>query len=128
VTLLDRVDWGDAGLGAALILAVLGPPVLIVNVLAGGDDSNLWIVPALAIFAAFALGGWVAARRQPGTPFVHAAAAAVLALVAVRIVRTAVDLVQGDGVSFPLTFVLLAQIAVSVAVLGAYAAVRGRRA
>ena len=126
--MIKRLDWRDAGAAAALILVVIGPPVLIVNALSGddpyGEESYLWLVPALAIFIAFAMGGWMAARRQPRTPFVHAAAAAVIALVVIRLIRVVIDLASGDGFSFPLAYVLLAQIAVSIAILGAYAATR----
>jgi hypothetical protein len=128
--LARAIDWRTAVAGAALIVAILGPPVLVVNALEGddryGEESYLWLAPALAIFAAFAVGGWWAARRQPRTPFLHAAVAAVVALVAVRVVRTVVDVASGDGASFPLAFLLLAQIAVSLAVLGAYVAMRRR--
>jgi hypothetical protein len=125
---VSKIDWRDAGTAAGLILLVLGPPVLIVNIVSGddryGEESNLWLIPALAIFVAFAMGGWLAARRQPRTPFVHAAVAAAIALVVIRVISMIVDVAQGDGVSFPFAYLLLAQIAVSLSVLGAFFATR----
>jgi hypothetical protein len=117
---IRRIDWRTAAREALTILAVLGPPVVIVNAVSGDEDSYLWLLPALAIFVAFAAGGWRAARQRPDTPFLHATAASVLALVFIRVVYTVVDLAQGDGFSFPLGFVLLGQVAISVALVSAY--------
>jgi hypothetical protein len=57
---------------------------------------------------------------------VHTAVAAVIALVVIRLIRIVIDIANGDGFSFPLAYVLLAQIAISLSILGAYAANRRR--
>ena len=130
-----KVDWRTAGIGAAVTLAILEPPVQIINALKAndppGEESYLWVVAALAFFIAFPFGGFYAARRRPRTPFLHGAVAAALALVGALIIRTVVDMLTGDDLNFSIvTTLLLAQVAVSLGVLGAYAATvrRMRRA
>ena len=130
-----KIDWRAAGLGAAVTLAILEPPVQIINALKAndppGEESFLWIVGALAFFVAFPFGGFYAARRRPRTPFLHSAVAAALALAAALVIRTIVDAITGDEASFSIiTTLLLAQIAISLGVLGGYAATarRARRA
>jgi hypothetical protein len=80
-------------------------------------------VAALAFFVAFPFGGYYAAKRRPRTPFLHGGAAALTALAAALIIRTVVDMFTGDESSFAIiTTLLLAQVAISLGVLGAYAA------
>lgn len=116
--------------GAAVALVVTLPPVILVRILYGddmpGEESNAWIVPMLALFAGFILGGHRAAKRQPREAFAHAAAATALAfaiVVAYSVVRRTVT---GDdiGLSFFIRMALLGSITVSLGVLGGYVAVR----
>ena len=126
MAVMRHLDWRAAGLGAAVTLGILQPPVQIINALKTndrpGEESFLWIVAALAFFVAFPIGGFYAARRRPRTPFLHGAVAAAIALVATLVIRTIVDMITGDDSSFSIiTTLLLAQIAISLGVLGAYA-------
>ena len=125
-----RLDWRAVGAGAALAVAVTFPPAVLVRLLQGddlkGQESPWWVIPVLALFAGFTVGGHLAARRQPEAPLLHSAVAALVgfgALASFTVVRT---LVSGSGLSAPLvlTLVLLLQIAVSLAVLGGYVAMR----
>jgi predicted permease len=119
--------------GAALsILVVALPAVLAIEAAKGddlaGEESSIWVVGALAVVAAFVIGGGIAGARRPETAIGHSAAAAALAflvLVAVAIVRRLVD---GSGLPAAVgaTFVLLAVVCVSMGVLGGYLAMRVR--
>ena len=135
MAVVRQLDWRAAGLGAGVTLAILEPPVQIINALKAndppGEESFLWIVGALAFFVAFPFGGFYAARRRPRTPFLHSAVAAALALVAALVIRALVDMITDDEASFSIvTTLLLAQIAISLGVLGGYVATarRARRA
>ena len=125
-----RIDWRAVADGAVLIVAVTMPPVLIVRLFKDGDlpgqESNLWVVAVVAMFVGFVLGGHRAAKRRLDAPLLHAAVAAACAagvMASIVIVRR---LVTGDGVGVPLvvTLLLLLQIAVSLAIIGGYVAVR----
>jgi predicted permease len=124
------LDWRAVGAGALLTLAVALPPTLLVRVLKGDDlegrESNLWVVPVLAIFAGFALGGHLAARRRPVRGLQHAAAAAGVAFLGAAAYSIVRHLVTGDGLSAKLlvSLVLLGTITISVGILGGYVAVR----
>jgi hypothetical protein len=127
------VDWRVAGLGAVVILAILEPPVQIISALKVddpvGQESYWWVISAMAVLASFAVGGWYAARRQPRAPFLHSTVAAALAFAAHLVVRTIVRAATGDSLSLaPANTVLVAQIAVSLSLLGAYVATRRRGA
>ena len=127
--MIRNLDWRSAGVGAALALAILEPPVQIISTLEADDNgtSYWWVVGAVAVLVAFAAGGWLAARRRPTTPFLHGAAAAGLAYVAHLVVRTVVRLVSGDGLGVnPASTLLIGQIAVSLGVLGAWVSTRRR--
>jgi hypothetical protein len=124
---ISDIDRRTAGLGALVILAVLEPPVQIVQAVNAGDESYWWVIGALAVLSSFAIGGAFVARRQPRTPFLHAAAAAVLAFAAHLILRTIVRAVSGDSLSLaPVNTLLVTQIAISLSLLGAYVAGRRR--
>jgi len=127
------VDWRAALDGAALAVLVTLPPTVAVQLLKGddleGQESNLWVVPVLAMLAGFFLAGRRAARRRPEAPLAHGAAAAALGIAALGGLTLARRLVSGDGVSAPLllTLVLVVQVTVSMGVLGGYTAARRRR-
>jgi hypothetical protein len=128
---IRSVDWRAACTGAVVTLAVLEPPVQLVSALKGDDatgtESYWWVIAAVAVLVSFALGGWVAGRRRPSTPFLHGAAAAAIAYVVHLVVRTAIKLVLGDDPGLaPVNTVLVGQIAISLGVLGAYVATRRR--
>ncbi|MGH9155238.1 MAG: hypothetical protein ACRD1K_05185 [Acidimicrobiales bacterium] len=127
------VDWRAALDGAALAVLVTLPPTVAVQLFKGddleGQESNLWVVPVVAMLVGFFLGGRRAALRRPEAPLVHGAAAAAVAMAALAALTVVRRLVGGDGIGTPLviTMILLTQVTVSVGVLGGYATTRRRR-
>ncbi len=119
--------------GAAVTLVVAGIPIGALRILVGaeaeGAERNLWVVPVLALFAAFAIGGHRAARAQPTAPYVHAAASATAAFAAFFCFTVVRRLVTGEGLTTALlvTMGLLFQISVCLAVAGGYVAWRRSR-
>jgi hypothetical protein len=129
---IKSIDWRAAGVGAAVALAILEPPVQIISALkvddTTGSESYWWVVGAVAVLVSFAVGGWVAARRRPATPFLHGAVAAGMAFAAHLVVRTLVKLAMGDDAALAVAnTVLVAQIAISLGVIGAWVSTRRRR-
>lgn len=127
--MIKSIDWRAAGTGALVALAILEPPVQIISALkvddTTGSESYWWVVGAVAVLVSFAVGGWVAARRRPGTPFMHGAIAAAIAFAVHLVVRTLVKLAIGDDASLAIAnTVLVGQIAISLGVIGAYVATR----
>ena len=127
--MIKSIDWRAAGVGAAVALAILEPPVQIISALkvddTTGSESYWWVVGAVAVLVSFAVGGWVAARRRPATPFLHGAVAAAIAFLAHLVLRTLVKLAMGDDAGLaPANTVLVGQIAISLGVIGAYVATR----
>ena len=105
-------------------------PIAAVRILVGDDaegaERNLWVVPVLALFAAFAVGGHRAARTEPRAPYVHAAASATAAFAVFFCFTVARRLVTGQGLTTALlvTLALLFQICACFAVAGGYVAWR----
>ena len=124
------VDWRAVADGAVLTVAVTMPPTILVRLLKdsdlGGQESNLWFVPMLALLLGSALGGHRAARRRLDAPLKHAAAAAAAAFAVMAALALGRRLVTGDGITVPLvvTLLLLMQITVSLAIIGGYVAMR----
>ena len=125
-----RIDWRAVAAGAALAVVVTVPPAVVARLLRGddleGQESNLWVVPVVALFIGFGLCGHLAARRRPDTPLLHSAVAALAAFAVLCGFVVVRRFVTGDGLSVPLvvTLLLLLQITVSLAVLGGYVAMR----
>lgn len=124
------LDWRAVADGAVITVAVTMPPTILVRLLKdtdlGGQESNLWFVPLLALLLGSALGGHRAARRRLDAPLKHAAAAAAAAFAVMAAVALGRRLVTGDGITVPLvvTLLLLLQITVSLAIIGGYVAIR----
>jgi predicted permease len=125
------LDTRVVAIGALVVLAIAVPPAVIIAALKSEDvvgrESNLWVVAALAILVGFAAGGVVAGRRRPETPYVHSAAAAIVAeilLLAYVLVRHAVEHRTTNWVSLALLF----QIGVSISLLGGHFSLRRRAA
>ena len=117
------------GEGALLALAVTLPPLILVNILHGddldGEESVLWIVAVLAMFAGFAWGGHRAARRQPREGLAHAAAAAGAASVGLAVYSLLRHLVTEEvTVSLVIQLLLVGTINTSIGMLGGYVALR----
>lgn len=128
-----RIDWRAVADGAVITVMVTLGPTILVRLLKDSDldgqESNLWFVPLVALLVGAAWGGHRAARRRPDTPLLHAALAAACAFGAMAAVRLARAAWTGD-VTVPLvvSMILLFQIAVSLAVVGGYVAMRRRPA
>jgi hypothetical protein len=119
--------------GAALAILVVSLPVVLTIEAVKGDDlageeSSLWLLGALAVVAAFVIGGGIAGARRPETAIGHAIAAATLAFVVLLVVAIVRRLVDGIGLPADVaaTFVLLAVVCLSMGVLGGYVAMRFR--
>ena len=126
----ERLDWRVAAQGALLALAVALPPAIVVRLLAGGDtsgqESNAWVVAVIGIFAGFAVGGHLAARKRPANGITHAAAAGALAYAALAVYTLIRHVVTSQTVDAAL-FVQLAlagTIVISIGVLGGWVAIR----
>jgi len=121
------------GVGAAVTLGIAAVPIAIVQVVVGseaeGYEQSLWVVPVVALFVAFAVGGHTAAKSRPTAPYRHAAASAVLAFGAFLAFTLARRLLGSEGLTFPLmvTLAMLFQVTVSLALGGGYVAWRQSR-
>ncbi|MDQ1373273.1 MAG: hypothetical protein QOJ09_611 [Actinomycetota bacterium] len=127
--MIRQLDWRTAITGALVTLVILEPPVQVIAALKVDDrtgaESYWWVIGALAVLIGFAAGGWLAARRRPSTPFLHGATAAAIAYAAHLIVRTLIKIAGSDHVGLNVANTLLVgQIAISLGILGAYAATR----
>jgi hypothetical protein len=119
--------------GAALAILVIAlPVVLAVEALKGddlaGEESSIWALGALAVVAAFVIGGGIAGARRPETAIGHSVAAAAVAFVVLVVVAILRRLVDGAGVPAAVgaSFVLLAVVCLSMGILGGYLAMRVR--
>ena len=125
-----RMDWRAVADGAVVTVAVTMPATILVRLLKdgdlGGQESNLWFVPLIALLVGSALGGHRAAKRRLDAPLKHAAAAAAAAFAVMAAVRVARALLGGGGITVPLVILmlLLLQITVSLAIIGGYLALR----
>ena len=127
------MDFRAAGVGAAITLVIAAVPIVVTRLVVGshaeGAERNLWVVPVLALFVAFAVGGHSSAKSRPAAPFRQAATSAFMAFGAFLAFTLARRLLGGEGLSFPLvvTLVVLFQVTVSLALLGGYLAWRRSR-
>jgi len=130
VAVMATLDKRAVFEGAALALAVTLPPVVLVRILHGddmqGEESNLWFIAVLAVFAGFTLGGHRAAKRRPREGYSNAAAASALAFVLILVYSVLRRGLSGDdlGLTFAVSMALLGSITVSLGVLGGWIAVR----
>ena len=127
------LDRRAVGTGAAVTLGVAAVPIAVVRAAVGseaeGIERHLWVVPVVALFVAFTVGGHTAAKDRPTAPYRHAAASAVVAFAAFLAFTIARRLLWGEGLSFPLvvTLAMLFQITVSLSLVGGYVAWRQSR-
>ena len=126
-----RIDWRAVADGAVITVSLTLFPTIAVRLFKDGDldgqESNLWMIPLLALLVGSAWGGHRAAKRRLDAPLTHAALAAASAATVMAAVRIGRAVVTGDGFTGALvvTFVLLVQISVSLAIIGGFIAVRG---
>jgi hypothetical protein len=118
-----RLDWRAIGAGAAVDLGLFLPLVIGIAVLKHHDlatqESYAWIVSAVAIFLAPAVGGAVAARRRPDTPMMHGAAATGLASLVFVVVRV-IDGAVGGNAAHPGLLIVFVIASVSMGMVGSY--------
>ena len=122
-----RLDWWVVAASVLVTAAVAVPPIAVVSLLAAGKGgSDLWVVPVLALFAGFVLGGRHAGRRRPDAPVLHSAAAGTAAFAVFSMYVTGRRLVTGRGLSAELVVTLgvLLQITVALAAVAGYLASR----
>lgn len=114
--------------GAGLTLAIAVPVIVVVAVLShrSGQVSSLAFADPIALFIAFVAGGHLAARRQTAAPLMHAAAAGCLAMAALGAVSVGGHVIENKSVPI-VSLVLYAQVAVGLAVVGGYIAMRRQR-
>jgi putative membrane protein (TIGR04086 family) len=117
------LDARAVGVGAALALAVAVPPALVANALDIDEGSPAVFAFSAIIFVGLAVGGFAAGRRQPRTPFVHGAAAALVAYVAVQTVAVLLRVARGDDLQ-PAAYVFNGFLAAALGVVGALVASR----
>ena len=126
------LDRRAVGTGAAVTLGIAAVPIAVVRAAVGseaeGIERHLWVVPVMALFVAFMVGGHTAAKSRPTAPYRHAAASSVVAFAALAF-TIARRLLWGEGLSFPLvvTLAMLFQITVSLSLVGGYVAWRQSR-
>ena len=131
MALTGELDRRTVLAAAGWILVIVLPVVEVVRALRSGDGPNdesaMWVLPVVAVFAAFPIGGFIAARRQPAAPLVHAIAAGALAVAVTEAIAAVRLALKGDLDAGTIVFMLLyLQIAVSLSVLGGYVAGRRR--
>jgi hypothetical protein len=118
-----RLDWRSVGAGAGVDLVLFLPLVVGVAILKHHDiatqESYVWIVSAVAIFVAPAIGGGVAGRRRPDMPLTHGAAASGLASIAYVVVRIVDGAVNGQQARAGLLIVFVIA-SVSMGMVGSY--------
>jgi hypothetical protein len=95
------MDWAAIGRGAAAYLAITVPCGLLIALVHGrdpvGQESDLWVVAAVAVIVVAPLiGGAVAGAAQPRTPLSHGAAAVYLPAGAFLLLRIGAGLIEGS--------------------------------
>jgi len=116
-------NWRAVGAGAALALAVAVPTIVVASVAGIGSNSNLVFIPFLVYLAGQALGGWQAGRREPDAPLSNGAVAALVAVVLIEVVASAIRLGRGERLD-PESLILNAFLAASAGIFGGLLASR----
>lgn len=119
-----RFDWRAVLAGAAVIVAAVVAAVLGVRAVGTGENSNLNLLVILCLLIAFPVGGVVAYRISGRRPLAHSSAAAALAWLGIG--ATVVS--RGFTLARVITLVLLMQVTIGLALLGAWVSYRRRRA
>jgi hypothetical protein len=121
----EPLDLKVVGRGAAVQIALVVPPAMLVSALRQDDmgaESNLWLVAAfLALVVGPAVVGVLVGRWRPEAPMLHAAVATGAAWAVVAVVSIVRATVAGHDLA-PLVASLLsiAPIQVGIGVLGAF--------
>ena len=89
-----------------------------------GTEQSNWVYVALVLIVlGFIIGGAVAGRSAPGSPFIHGAAAAFIAWGIPQIISVVVNVAQDDGVNVVSLF-FNGLLAASIGVVGAGIGIR----
>lgn len=98
--MMPAVGLRAVALGAAVAVA-LALPLAVADTAAreGGEAGPLSLLAFVGTLVAFVVGGYVAARRAPASPYSTSALAAVAGYVVVAGIGVASRSVRGDGVS-----------------------------
>jgi hypothetical protein len=119
----DSLDRNVVLAGAMLCVLIAVPAAVTQGILAdddAGTDQSAWVYLALAVIViAYLLGGALAGRQVPSSPFVNGAAATTLAFVVVQSAGAIVRLVRGDSFPSLTGIVFNALLAASIGALGA---------
>ena len=118
------MSWRAVFAGAAVIVAVVVGAVLGVRAASTDENSNLNLLVILCLLVVFPTGGIVAYRLAGRRPLAHSAAAAAVAWLAIG--ATVVS--RGFTLARVITLVLLMQVTIGLALLGAWVSHRRRRA
>jgi hypothetical protein len=119
---MPRLDRAAIGTGA-----ITGLTIGVVTILAyrgvdaavdPGDDSLLPIAFSLVIVFGWFLGGAVAAMRDTETPLTSGAVSALLSMLVIAVVSTAIRLATDESIAWG-TIVFFAAVAVTAGVVGA---------
>ena len=116
------MSWRAVATGAVVIVVAVLAAVLSVRAASTEESSNLNLVVILVLLVAFPIGGVVAYRLAGRRPLAHAATAAALSWVAIG--ATVVS--RGFTLARVVTLVLLIQVTVAIALLGAWVSYRRR--
>ena len=117
------LQWRAVLAGAAVMVVAVVGAVLAVRAAGTEENSNLNLVVILSLLIAYPIGGVIAYRAAGGRPLAHAAAAAGIAWL--TIAATVVS--RGFTLARVITLVLLMQVTIGLALLGAWVSFRRRR-
>ena len=117
------MNWRAVLGGAAVIVAAVVSAVLAVRTAGTEENSNINLLVILCLLVVFPIGGAMAYRVAGRRPIAHAAAASALAWIAIA--ATVVS--RGFTLARVITLVLLMQVTIGLALLGAWVSYRRRR-
>ena len=118
-----KLQWRAIAVAAGVMVTAVVGVVMAVRAASTEENSNLNLVVILCLFVAFPIGGVIAYRVAGSRPLAHAAAAAALAW----LVIAATVVSRGFTLARVITLVLLMQVTIGLALLGAWVSYRRRR-
>ena len=119
-----KIDRSAVVAGATLAAIVAGLAIVAAQAIRSLTGTNANLVLYLVLLGGLVNGGWVAGRRQPGSPLTHGALAAVSAYVVLLAVVTGVRLALGRDLADPVAFVFNGLMSASAGILGGYLSLR----
>jgi hypothetical protein len=119
---VSRIDAGAVGLGAVVTMAV-GVPVATIGSVVLDEGSDFVFFFAVLALLGFLAGGFVAGARQPDTPMMHGALAALAGFAVAQSVAAVLQVIRDEDVS-PVAIVFNAVLAANIGLVGGWAAAR----